>query len=112
MQTDGSLQKTLTRLATFTGKKKTHATEETGQDGTNTQAGANTLLLQIPGEVSATRKGSVTEATTELSLAAQCSTGVINATRGQVHFSHTQKTDQTSVTLASKAELAESSVQE
>lgn len=112
MQTDGSLQKKLIPLATFMGEKKTHTTKETGQDGTHTYEEPTLRCYRIPGEVSATRKGSATEANTELSLAARRSAGVINAMRGKAHFSHTQKTDQTCVAFTSRAELAEHSVQE
>lgn len=63
-------------------------------------------------EVSATRKGSVEEANTELSVTAPTYVCVINVTQDKAYFFHTQKTDQMSVTFEGKTELAAYSVQE
>lgn len=63
-------------------------------------------------EVSGTRKGSVKEANTELSIMAPSYVCMINVTQDKAYFFHTQKTDQMSVTFEWKTELADYSVQE
>lgn len=57
------------------------------------------VVINILGDVSVTRKGSVKDANTELSTTAPCYVTVVHVIQDKAYFSHTRQTDQRSTDL-------------